>query len=199
MTCIAGVVVDGHVVMGGDRSLAALITYPLTTTTFPKIMLKQVDGFDPLARKRTRKMIIGSSGDLRMHQVIQYEFELPVHERDKSTTDYMAGVFVPALRNCLIETGVLLNDRGMMRTESAEVMIGYAGRIFRTGHYMPTMERIEGYEAIGTGREIGLGVFHALRNEPSARLQVEAVLEASAHHLPSVSGPFDFLEIKPGE
>jgi hypothetical protein len=109
MTCIVGLVEDGVVYMGGDS--AACDNSSLQIIRGSKVFKK--DGF-----------LFGVSGNPRMSDVLRYKFETPYRDENQDILEYMHQYFIPDLKKCLAENGILIKQDEVISSD-AWVMIGY--------------------------------------------------------------------------
>ena len=172
MTCIAGLVHNGTVYMGGDSAGVAGLS--LTVVTTPKVFKKDT-------------LIIGYTSSFRMGDLLQYKFTPPLHDPNLDTRAYMVTAFVDAVRQCLKDGGYAKKEN---EVESAgQFLVGYRGRLFFIYDDYQVNEGACGYAVGGCGREPALGALFANAHlEPQARIL--QALEAAEMFNTGVRRPF---------
>lgn len=174
MTCIAAVIDDGKVYLGGDSLVSnGYATIPGATKVH-----------------RIGDLLMGFSGDVRDMQILKHAFTPPkIATRDwkrpwrAKTTDietYLAGPFANALKQALGKD-----------PHSSAFVIGHKGRLFVSHIDYAFTEHAYGYVAIGTGGEIATGSLATSTGKPLDRLKL--ALEAAEKHAPGVRRPFTYL------
>lgn len=175
MTCIAGVVHDGKVYLGGDSA--------------------GVGGFDLMIRKDRKVFVIGEfaigcTTSFRMIQILQYNFNPPKRHPEKDVMAYMVTEFVEALRTAFKNGGFATKNND---AEFGGVfLVGYQGRLFRIESDYQVGESACGYDACGCGDSYAKGVLFATPND-APRDRIELALRAAETHSAGVRGPF-FVE-----
>lgn len=91
MTCIAGLVQNGTVYMGGDS--AAVNGWGMTLLKEPKVF-------------RNGDFLIGCSGSARMITLLRHSLVPPKQEAEEDTLLFMATRFIDAVRDCLKNGGL---------------------------------------------------------------------------------------------
>lgn len=172
MTCIAGLVHEGKVYIGGDSA--------------------GVGGLDLMVRKDRKvfvnaEFVIGCTTSFRMAQILQYAFTPPKRHPEKDVMAYMVTEFVEALRTAFKNGGFATKDR---EAEWGGVfLVGYQGRLFRIDSDYQVGESACGYDACGCGENYAKGVLFATPND-SAQDRVDLALRAAEAHSAGVRGPF---------
>lgn len=174
MTCIVGLIDGGDVYLGGD-SAVSFNGNEITVMKQPKVF-------------RNGSFLIGSTGSLRILQLLCYSFTPPRRPFAKDLERYMATDFLDALRRCF-------RDAGFARKVSDEesyygrILVGYGGRLFHIGPAYGLHESQCPYDAVGSGGEFAKGALYATRSLPP-RERVTLALEAAALHAEGVRPPF---------
>lgn len=175
MTCIAGVVHEGKVHLGGD-SAGVGSDWSLTIRRDEKLFTR-----DPY--------VLGFAGSFRMGQLVRYSFDPPVPHR-ADLPRFMATEFITALRTCLTDGGWTANA-----DDDDGLLVGVAGRLFSIP--IPDLqvgESRDGYDAIGSGADLARGALYSTRGAvlgPEYRLRV--ALEAAEHGCAGVRQPFVYV------
>jgi hypothetical protein len=185
MTCIVGLVENGVIYMGGDS--AACDSSSLQIIREPKVFKK--DDF-----------LFGVSGNPRMSDILRYNFEIPRKDINESILGYMHQYFIPELKECLSENGILIK-RDEITSSDAWVMIGYEGRLFILESHFHLSESSLNYNAVGSGMDAALGCLYGLEDLMGAEqiLQMNAcdkiklALRASERFNCNVRRPFTII------
>jgi ATP-dependent protease HslVU (ClpYQ) peptidase subunit len=174
MTCIAAVIHDGKVIMGGDSA--------------------RVNDREELQLRKDSKVfkvgeyLIGVSGSWRVMQIIRYA-RLPWWGPYYSGDEYswMHNNFLSCIKQLLKE-----NDC----TDTFEMLIGFRGRLFHLYGTEQVSEEIAAYEACGSGAQVARGAMQALAMHGKVwdKSVVLAALNAAERFCSSVRGPFTILE-----
>lgn len=178
MTCIVGLVQNGHVYMGGDS--AGVAGYELVLRRDPKVF-------------RVGPFVIGFTSSFRMGQLLHYKLAAPGRTTSQDVAAYMATDFVDAVRTCL-QTG------GYARKENEEetagtFLVGYSGRLFTIDSDYQVGESIDNFAAVGCGAQVALGALFATPQRPP-RERLTTALKAAERHSAGVRGPFAFETLK---
>jgi hypothetical protein len=166
LTCIAAVVHDGGVWMGGDS--AGVSGYDLAIRRDAKVF-------------RTGEFLFGFTDSFRMGQLLRYSLTLP----DLRLLDgddvprFMATRFVDAVRDCLKAGGYAEKHDDAER--GGTFLVGFRGRLFRVCSDYQVCESADGYDAIGCGHAVAAGSLYSTRDSgPESR--VRTALEAAERH-----------------
>jgi len=128
-------------------------------------------------------MLIGTSGDQRVSDIIQYNLEVP----DLSGIDpayYMAQLVIPAIRAAMKE------HDGMEGMKDSAIMVAYAGCLFIIGEDF-SLSEISDYEAIGAGAKYALGYMYAMgKGSLLPEELITKALECAAWFSASCAGPY---------
>ena len=174
MTCIAGLVDNGKVYMGGD-SAAMDGYYNLAILAKPKVF-------------RNGEFVFGVSGSGRLIWLLQYAFTPPVHHPDVPLDKYMATSFVDAVRECFKGAGVAEKKNEVESFESV-FLVGYRGRLFTLQSDYWGVEETNNFASIGCGGQIALGAMYATPDLPPEQ-RIRKALEAAERFSAGVRGPF---------
>lgn len=170
MTCIVGLVCEGVVWIGAD----SLTTNPYGITainTYPKLF-------------RSGDFLIACTGSQRIGEIMQHVFEPPACET-RNISQYMVRDFVATMQECMDKA----NAKEEFKESESAFLVGFKGRLFCVKCKYGVEEPTCGYEALGSGGEVALGVLWATRETPPMS-RVELALEASAAHNAYVGKPF---------
>jgi ATP-dependent protease HslVU (ClpYQ) peptidase subunit len=175
MTCIAGLVHEGEVYIGGDS--AGVSGWDLTIRADSKVF-------------RVGEFLMGFTTSFRMGQLIRYAFTPPKVEPGDDVFRYMTVDFVDAVRECLKKGGFAKKDKDA--EEGGDFLVGFRGRLFWVASDYQVCESSQGYDAVGCGQAYAKGAFSATEGlPPTARLT--KALMAAERHSAGVRGPFKII------
>ena len=183
MTCIAGIVSKNTVYIGGDSA--------------------GVSG-DSIRRRKDVKvfelangsMVLGFTTSFRMGQLLRYGFKVPLHPEDMDDMEYLCTKFVDAIRKRFKDGGWLERKNDMEC--GGTFLLGYRGKLFYVGSDFQVGESVDGYDAVGSGKEIAIGALAALANMDDITPEDKIImsLEASEKFNSGVSSPFNIVKTK---
>lgn len=180
MTCIAAVVQDGIVYMGGD-SAATDEEFGQLHSAEPKVFIRE-------------NIIFGISGNIREEQLLKYKLEIPRFDEGMDPLEWMVLTFVESLRECFREGGRNRAKDGVENFES-QYLIGFNGRLFEVYKDYDVFENKENYATAGCAERIALGSLFSTKDmEPHRR--VKTALEAASRYDAAVRPPFKILELE---
>jgi ATP-dependent protease HslVU (ClpYQ) peptidase subunit len=187
MTCIVGLTENGIIYMGGDS--ASCVDCSIQIIKSPKVFKKG-------------DLLLGVSGSPRLQDVLKYNFDFP-EDVTLEPLEYLNRDFVPSLRECLSENGVLGVENEIESSESW-ILVGYKERLFIIEANFHVAESNKSYDAVGCGASEAMGALHALESideicdtswlTPS--LKIKIALETSAEFNCHVRGPFVAIDSK---
>jgi ATP-dependent protease HslVU (ClpYQ) peptidase subunit len=179
MTCVAGMVSRGRVVIGADS--AGLSGWHMTLRADSKVF-------------ESKGLLYGFAGSFRLGQILRYRFSPPSFDGNDAF-GYMVARFVPALRAV-----VAAEISSKAQSESpGDFLVGYAGHLFEVGSDFQIGENLDGIAAVGCGREPALGAMTALRRAQvhmTSREIVSRALETAERLCGGVRGPFTVLSLE---
>ena len=161
MTCIAAVVADGRVWMGGDS--AGVAGWDLTVRADRKVF-------------RNGPYVMGFTTSFRMGQLLQYGFEPPVPSGGGDPLRFMATTFVDAVRTCLKAGGWAAKSNE--REEGGTFLVGVRGRLFSIEEDYQVAESAAGFAAVGYGSQVAHGALFATEGRPAPDRVVLALVAA---------------------
>lgn len=173
MTCIAAVAEKGTVWIGGDS--AGVAGYDLTLRADEKVFTRG-------------PFVFGFTSSFRMGQLLRYRLETPAFDvADAGLSEYMATTFVDAVRKCLREGGWLTKEKE--QESGGTFIVGARGRIFVIHGDFQVGEPLDGFGAVGCGRDIALGSLYTTEGlAPETRLLT--ALKAAERFSAGVRAPF---------
>jgi len=172
MTCIVAVREVGVVYMGADS--AGVAGYQLVARKDKKVFT-------------TGEFLIGFTSSFRMGQLLRHKLKVPEQEGG-SVEDFMATVFIDAVRECFKQGGVLKNSSGV--EEGGQFLVGYRGRIFNISSDFQVGENILPFDACGCGTDVALGALASTKGmNPTQR--VRNALRVAEMFSAGVRAPFN--------
>jgi ATP-dependent protease HslVU (ClpYQ) peptidase subunit len=172
MTCIVGLVEDGEVWIGGDS--AGVSGWDLAVRRDPKVF-------------RKGPFLFGFTSSFRMGQLLRFKFEPPAQPDGMSVEEYLATVFVDALRDCLKAGGYARKENEV--EQAGTFLLGYAGRLFEIETDYQVAEHHAPFAAVGCGAAYALGAMH-VSEYVSPRTRIMAALKAAEAWSAGVRAPF---------
>jgi hypothetical protein len=172
MTCIAALVENNTVYMGGDS--AGIAGLSITVRSDEKVFING-------------PFIIGITGSFRMSDLLRYKLDPPkqtVHRDDRA---YLVTDFVDSLRKCFSANGFGDKDA----TVGGTFLLGYKGTLYSVQKDYQIGIPSTQYDAAGCGADLALGSLHStakLNLKPEQRITM--ALEAASTFSAGVSPPF---------
>lgn len=178
----------GRVYMGGDSALTA-------------------DDFSQLSMAETKvffkgEFLIGGSGSARGGQLMRFRFQPPKHPRGMNADEYMATLWVDALREVFKQGGhMYFDEAGGEESSTTNALIGYRGNIWLMEGGDLQIERLrDAYAVIGSGGVIALGALFATKDivdlDPVKR--VKLALDAACRYSAACRPPYTVEVLEPG-
>lgn len=176
MTCIVGVEENGKIHIGGDSAITNYSTIECSRDL--KVFIR--DGF-----------IFGSTGSIRMKQILKFGDLPPLQDETMSDLYYLTTIFADTIRQ-------QFKDAGFMKIENSVenggmFLFGYRGRLYCMENDFNIHSSDTGMMAIGSGGEIALGSLYSTTGKPKKRIKTG--LRLSAQLTPFVRAPFTILSI----
>jgi len=180
MTCIVAVKDDNKIIVGGD--LQGSSSWEKRERADKKVFKKD-------------NMVFGFTSSYRMGQLIQYELNIPLDNKEIETFKYMVSSFVPALQDCLKQKQYAsLKDNVLT---GGTFIVGFRGRIFRIESDFQVAENVYNYDACGCGESYSLGALSILDGEKiNLKQKAESALKAAALFSNGVGSNFEYAELE---
>jgi hypothetical protein len=176
MTCIAGLVDNGKVYLGGDA--AAVSGNMIQGAANPKVF-------------RKGEFILGYTTSFRMGQILEHEFEPPIPTPGNAYMEYMVTKFALEVKKTLTRCGYVMNAQ-----EGGGFLVGYDGKLYRINTDYQVFQSVDGFDSVGCGSPEALASMYSsegLLTDPQTRVRL--ALEASAHFNTGVRPPFTILSL----
>jgi len=174
MTCIAGIVNNGNVHIGGDS--AGVAGLDLQVRSDAKVFING-------------SFIFGFTSSFRMGQLLRYDFAPPARPENMSVDKFMVSVFTRALRECLKAGGFAKIKDNV--EDAGTFLVGFRGRLFQIADDFQVGEAADGFDAVGCGGPYARAVLYETRNSKlSARARILHALAAAERFSAGVRRPF---------
>ena len=179
MTCIVGMVHNGHTYVGADSSAVSHLV--IRTIKNPKVF-------------RRGPFVIGYTTSFRMGQLLEYWLDVPEKSKEQSFQEYMVKDFAEAVRS-------LFKEKGFSTVESnsetgGQFLIGYGDHLYAMHGDFQVAEMTDGFDAVGCGDEFALGALMALSNYNDPVERIVKSLEIASYFSAGVCPPFNVLSTK---
>lgn len=171
MTCIAGLIHNGKVYIGGDS--AGVAGYDLAVRADKKVF-------------RNGDFAMGFTSSFRMGNLLQHTLTPPRRHPDDDVHKFMVNEFVDAVRACLKKGGYASKENET--EEGGTFLVGYEGRLFTIHSDYQVGEGLDGFAACGCGESYALGSLYTSKGSPRAR--ITKALETAERFSAGVRGPF---------
>lgn len=172
MTCIAGLVHEGKVCIGGDS--AGIEGYHLVPRADSKVF-------------RNGPYLIGFTSSFRMGQILRYEAVLPPPPSEGAELmRHMVVDFIGAVRKVFDAGGYAKRDN--QREEAGAFLVGVNGRLFEVNSDYQVGESLADFAAVGCGATYAMGAMNVTRGLPKRR--VLRALKTAERFSAGVRGPF---------
>lgn len=175
MTCVVGWLQDGEVWIGAD-SAGTNDQWELIVGSDPKVF-------------RRGDFLIGFTSSFRMGQLLCYRLEPPERPAGMEPHEYMATLFVDAVRECLKAGGFARKDSEV--ESGGAFLVGYAGRLFCVEADYQVSQSAAPFAAVGCGAQVARGALEVLKTAtltPEEKLR--EALRAAEQWCAAVRGPF---------
>ena len=169
MTCIIGLVDNGHVYMGCDSRLNRGWMVAETRTSGKLVSVGE--------------MLIGVAGATRGQNLIAHHFTAPERGVGESDDGYIEGTITAALQQ--------LMERHDYDFAESELLIGYRGHLYRIGCDYGCSEPAEGVAGIGAGGSYAVGAVLAfLKAKWQPERAIMDALEIAGQSANGVAAPY---------
>ena len=179
MTCIAAVVENGLVVMGGD-SLSS-----------NEDVCQNVENHKVF---HVQNFLIGCTASFRSIDILKYCFAVPRFRRLDDAERYMRTTFVNALHACFEKNKFIGQNSETGRDLGGSFLVGFQSKIYQVQDDFSVLTCPNWGGAVGSGQSAALGSLYTSRKNKNAHQRVLAALEAAEAVTPSVRSPFVVLE-----
>lgn len=176
MTCIIALKKDDSIYWGADSCVTG---YDTRTMSRPKIF-------------QVGAMVIGASGNLRMHQLIEHYLDPKEHTEELTDFQYIVKEIVSQFRSIAKDYGQLEESEktnGSGDKGGGYYLIGYRNVVYHISQNFAVTIPVEDYESIGSGQFHALGSLYSSAEE-SPRVKIENALFAAEFFNDGVRSPF---------
>jgi ATP-dependent protease HslVU (ClpYQ) peptidase subunit len=186
MTCIAGLVHEDCIYLGGDSatSVGTSVTIKANTKVFSN-----------------GPFVIGVAGAPRVGQLLRFTFTPPAPDTADDSVEeldpyeFMVTTFINAVRATLKEGGFLRRELEQEFIGGSSLLVGYHGALYRVDSNFGITMAQDDFDAIGSGAQAARGALHASQGkDPLTRMRL--ALEAADHFTVSVRCPFTILRLR---
>jgi ATP-dependent protease HslVU (ClpYQ) peptidase subunit len=164
--------------MGGDS--AGVAGYSISARGDPKVFING-------------DYMIGFTTSFRMGQLLRYKLEPSPCPKRMDLERHMSTTFIDEVRKCFSDNGVMKTDNG--EESCGTFLVATKGRIFVVeSDFQVGWNRVP-YDAVGCGKDLALGVMHALHRQTHVLPQdiVMSALEGAEEFSAGVCGPFNIV------
>ena len=172
MTCIVGLETETGVIIGGDS--AAVGGLDIRTRTDPKVFTNG-------------PFLIGFTSSFRMGQLLRFRLHPAKQDPDIDDYEYMATVFIDAVRECLGDYGAKEVNNSV--DSGGAFLVGYRGRLYEIDSDFQVGTYADGFSAVGCGTDFALGAL-AVNEGKKPHARVQQALEVAERFSAGVCGPF---------
>jgi hypothetical protein len=172
MSCVVGVNDGGTIYMGSDSIYVD--GWTMDNTSSPKLF-------------KVGEFLMGSTGSIRVRQLMAHAFVPPPIPSEGSIEGYMVTGFIDAVRDTLKRGGVDVTKDDS--ETGGTFLVAVRGHLFRIQKNYAVTEQLCGYAAIGVAADIALGALCVGADFPPQMRVKQALLAAEKHNI-GVSGPF---------
>lgn len=175
MTCIVGLVDNGHVYIGADSAGVEPGSMSLNTRADSKII-------------RNGEFLMGFTSSFRMGQLLAYVLKPPSVPPTGDTMAFMVAEFVEAVRTCLKDGGYA--KKKDEEESGGQFLVAVRGRLFCVHGDYQVEETTCGYAACGCGDQIARGSLYTSVGQYTPEVRLKLALKAAAEHSAGVHPPF---------
>lgn len=175
MTCIAGLVHNGRVYIGGDS--AGVSDSDIVIRSDEKVFFNG-------------EYLIGCAGSFRVRDIVRYAFSPPIWDRVSDIMQLMTVRFVGSLRQALSDHGAEMKEGE--DDPGSSMLVAIDGYLFHIENDFQVGISSDGYDAAGAGAGPALGVLFATKRF-GPKHRVTSALEAAERHSAGVRGPFHIV------
>ncbi len=162
------------------------------------------DGTRFAARKNSKifrngEMLFGVTGSIRMHDILEHDFEIPEHHPNYGTRKFMVATFIPKIRETFKDKGVLEIEKNV--ESGGFFMVAYRGRLFEIESDFQVGEPARDFSCMGAGADWASGSIHSMTLESKcdgypAKWFVQIALETAVEFCPFCRGPFTIKRLE---
>lgn len=181
MTCIIGLVYNGHAYVGADSASVECESLTIKQTSIPKVF-------------KRGPFVIGYTTSFRMGQLLEHWLEVPEQEEGQSNQEYMVKEFVEAARNLFKEKGFSTIDGNS--EIGGTFLVGYKDHLYEVCADFQVAEMADGFNSVGCGSSFALGALMAYSNYYDPTEKIVKSLKIAEHFSAGVCSPFNVLSTK---
>lgn len=141
------------------------------------------------------EFLIGCTSTFRVIDLLAYKLNVPkVHPDLQEDPDkYMRTVFVDSVRQCFKDSGHLRVDMGV--EVGGNFLVGYNGKVYEVQPDFSVLNVPNYGGSVGSGESAARGSLYTTKKlKMTHKEKIKIALEAAVEVVPSVRGPFIFLD-----
>lgn len=178
MTCIAAIVKDGVVHMGGDSGGIDTDGGAIAVFNDKKVFVRK--GY-----------LIGYSGSYAFGKLLQHTFDLPDIPNGLSSAEsiekFMNGIVMPSLRKQSKAIDLSTDELDF------DCLFGVRGHLFLVSNEFTALEPSQGFLSVGSAEHLALGSLHTTQTWKDPIKRINAALLAAAEYSTAVLPPFTII------
>lgn len=180
MTCIIGYKENDAIWLASDGMCTDQENRYRIEENYPKVFEKD-------------NILFGTSGSMRVSQLIQYSLNIPYHDPRLSDMHYLCGPFSQEIMILLGTTKSLeVNDE--IAYFNAGILIAYNGELYHMMDDFFVSKSREKYDTVGSGMFIALGSLYTTSNEDiPTETKITKALDAACKFSPSCGGSYHIM------
>jgi len=173
MTIVIGLIQEGIIYMGSDRSMSDL--YSISSPITPKI-------------KKNGQFLIGYASSRGTGQIAHY-MDFP-NVLKKDVDKYMRTEFIFALKKEIDKFGLDISDDDKA---AADFLVGIHGRLFDISTNEWQVNEYDKYTAIGAGSSFAIGSLDTSESWKDPVKKIKKALDVAINNNPNCKYPIDIL------
>jgi hypothetical protein len=177
MTCIAAVVEDGTVYMGGDS--AGVAGLDITLRADEKVFING-------------PCLFGCTTSFRMLQLLKYQLQIPEHYSSIDVITFVHTVLIEAIRDTLKEYGWATVQNNV--EDGGVFLLGYRGHLFRVENDYQVATPLLPFSACGCAEAYAKTALYLSSGKPP-RARIQEALEVAEYFSGGVRNPFVIKQV----
>ena len=180
MTCVIGMMKNGKIYMGADN-IESSDSINISRDD-DKVFIKD-------------ELLIGCTTSFRMINILQYQFDRPVHSPVKTVDEYIHTDWIESVRSLFDKSGFSSNNNNV--EEGGNFIIGYRNNLYEIGRDFHVAKLKDNFCCIGCGWYFAYGAMKVLsdNDDISPEEMIIKALTVTEYYNPYVRGPFKILSM----
>lgn len=188
MSCVIGLVTEDGVLLGSDSG--ASDGNIIVSSNQSKLFVREVLG----THGQKIRIGIGAVGSIKAGMVLAHKFS-PPDILDAKPDEYVMAELVPVIEKLFRENGVI-DEKCAQHSDGTMLLVAVLNNLYYVGEDFGVISNSNGYDAIGSARELALGAICALLQvDTPPKMTVEVALNAAAMLTAFVEYPFEIRKI----